>query len=409
MEGRSDMTSTSATGPLRGVRILDLTTMASGPWATSILGDQGADVIKIEAPGTGDLLRQIGRSRGGLSAVFNSLNRSKRSLVLDLQSDRGVAVFDRLVAGADVVVQNHRPGVAERLGVGPERLCARHPELVYVSISGFGETGPLAQRPVYDSVMQAYSGFAASQADPEDGTPRFVQNIVCDKGTALMASQAITAALFARARGDGGQHLRLSMLHASIAFLWPDVMQHLTYLDAAAASSSPGASRPTLPSIRRTADGFVTFTAIGNAEFGRLCAALGRPDLVDDPRFADAGPRADHAAELSEVVNPLVRAWPTAELAARLEAEQVPHAVVNALESLHEDVQVRATGVLEESLHPTAGRQRQPTPPARFEATPSAVSRPAPMLGEHSREVLGEIGWTASEIESLVRDGVTAP
>lgn len=404
------MAATPPTGPLRGIRILDLTTMASGPWATSILGDQGADVIKIEAPGTGDLLRQIGKSRGGLSAVFGSLNRSKRSLVLDLSSEQGVALFDRLAAGADVIVQNYRPGVVERLGIGAERLCALHPQLVYVSISGFGETGPLAQRPVYDSVMQAYSGVAASQADPSDGTPRFVQNIVCDKGTALTVSQAITAALLARARGDGGQHLRLSMLHASIAFLWPDVMQHLTYLDDDLDEKQPdasaGTSRPTLPSIRRTADGFVTFTAIGDAEFARLCAALDRPDLLGDPRFADAGPRAAHAAELSEIVNPLVAGMSTARLVARLEAEQLPHAVVNTLESLHEDVQVRATGVLAETVHPAAGRQRQPTPPARFEGTPSSVLRLAPMLGEHTRELLTEIGVSPAELDALDQAGV---
>lgn len=395
-------------GPLRGVRIVDLTTMASGPWATSILGDQGADVIKIEVPGQGDLLRHIGVQRGGLSAVFNAINRSKRSVAIDLASERGLALFERLAATADVVVQNFRPGVAERMGIGAERLRARHRDLVYVSISGFGETGPLAERPVYDSVMQAYSGVAASQADAASGEPRFVQNIVCDKGTALVASQAITAALFARARGDGGQHLRLSMLHASIAFLWPDAMQHLSYLDAEPARDAPPPARPTLPSIRRTRDGFVTFTAIGDAEFGRLCRAIGRPELVDDPRFARAGPRADHAAAFSQIVDPLVGGLATAELVARLEAEQVPHAVVNTLESLHDDPQVRATGVLEESLHPTAGRQRQPTPPARFDATPSAVQRPAPLLGEHTREVLGELGLGAAELDALGRAGVIA-
>ena len=393
-------------GPLRGVRILDLTTMASGPWASSILGDQGADVIKVEAPGKGDLLRHIGTMRGGLSAVFNVLNRSKRSVVIDLSTTRGVGLLLQLAAQADVVMQNFRPGVAERMGIGPARLCAAHPQLIYISISGYGEDGPLANRPVYDSVMQAHSGAAASQADPVTGEPRFVQNMMCDKGTALVASQAITAALFARARGDGGQHLRLSMLHATIAYLWPDVMQQMTYLEPAADEKAAPARRPTLPTIRRTADGFVTFTAIGDDEFVRLTRALGRPDLQLDDRFNEAGARARNAALLAAETNPIVRRMSTADLTARLEAEQVPHAVVNTLESLLEDPQVRATGVLEESVHPSAGRQLQPTPPIRFEATPSGVQRPAPMLGEHTREVLAELGLTTGELDTLEQDGV---
>ncbi|MGH0036807.1 MAG: CaiB/BaiF CoA transferase family protein [Myxococcota bacterium] len=389
-------------GPLRGFRVLDLTAMASGPFATSILGDQGADVVKIEPPGQGDLLRALGTSRGGISAVFNTINRSKRSLVLDLSKPAGIEVLDRLVSEADVFVQNFRPGTAERMGIGAERLRALNPRLVYVSISGFGEKGPNAGRPVYDSVMQAYSGVAASQADPATGTPGFVRNIVCDKGTALTVAQAVTAALLARERGAGGQHLRLSMLHASVAFLWPDAMQNHTYLDG----DAPPMGRATLPAIRATADGFITFTAINDDEFRRLCRALGREDLVADPRFAEAGSRAAHAGELHALIDPIARRKTTAEWAALLAAERVPHAVVNDLASLHEDAQIVANDVLVEQEHPRAGRQRQPRPVPRFEATPAAIQRPAPGLGEHSEEVLRELGLPAEEIDSLRRDGV---
>jgi len=391
-------------GPICGIRVLDLTTMASGPFATSILADQGADVVKVESPGRGDLLRSIGTSRGGLSAVFNTMNRSKRSLVLDLSRPAGTAILDRLAAGADVFVQNFRPGTAERMGIGAERLRALNPRLVYVSISGFGEKGPHARRPVYDSVMQAYSGVAASQADPETEKPQFVRNIVCDKGTAITAAQAITAALLARERGAGGQHLRISMLHASVAFLWPDVMQSRTYLDVG--GEEPPASGDGLPAIRATADGHMTFTAINDDEFRRMCRALEREDLMGDPRFAEAGRRAEHARELRAILNPIAREKTTAELTERFEAEDVPHAVVNDLATLHLDPQLVANDVLVEQVHPRAGRQRQPRPVPQFEGTPAAIQRPAPLLGEHTDEVLGELGLSADEIVALRREGV---
>ncbi len=395
-------TGTEPTGPLRGLRVVDLTTMASGPLATAILGDQGADVIKVEPPGRGDLLRHIGTSRGGISAVFNSVNRSKRSIALDLSEPRGLDALDRLVATADVFVQNFRPGVAERMGIGSERLRSQHPDLITVSISGFGERGPYAQRPVYDSVMQAFSGVAASQADPETGVPRFVQNIVCDKGTALTVAQAITAALFARQRGDGGQHLRISMMHASIAFLWPDALQNHTYLDGEA----PPMATPTLPAVRETADGYITFTAINDEEFVRLCTALERPDLIADARFAEAGVRARNAGALRAELDPIARSLTTAALVERLDGHRVPYAVVNELARLHEDPQVVADEVLIETVHPAAGRQRQPRPVPRFESTPAAIQRPAPMHGEHGREILTEIGLEESEIAQLEADGI---
>ncbi|MBW2386379.1 MAG: CoA transferase [Deltaproteobacteria bacterium] len=407
-------------GPLRGVRIVDLTTMVSGPLATRILADQGADVVKIEPPGKGDLLRAIGDVRGGISAIFNTMNRSKRSLVLDLSKPQGTALLDRLVERADVFIQNFRPGTAERMGIGAERLCKLDPRLIYVSISGFGEKGPGARRPVYDSVMQAYSGIAASQANPETGVPEFVRNIMCDKSTATTVAQAITAALFARERGEGGQHLHISMLHASVAFLWPDTMESYTYLDPldpldplnpgdgidARDGEARHARGDTLPAIRATADGYITFTAIHDAEFAGLCRAVGREDLIDDPRFAQTGPRTAHASQLHAILNPIARKRTTAEWVERLLAEGVPHAVVNDLATLHEDPQIVANDVLVEQVHPLAGRQRQPRPVPEFEATPAAIQSPAPGLGQHSEEVLGELGLAADEIAVLRQGGV---
>jgi len=391
-------------GPLHGFRVLDLTAMASGPLATSILGDQGADVVKVEPPGTGDLIRHIGTSSGGVSAIFATMNRSKRSIVLDLKSERGVELLLRLADGVDVLVQNFRPGAADRMGIGAELVMARNPRLVYVSISGFGEEGPNAQRRVYDSVMQAYSGVAAHQADPETGEPRFVRNIVCDKGTALTTAQAVTAALLARERGAGGQHLRLSMLHASIAFLWPDGMQNHTFLDVEA----PPIGRAALPVIRRTKDGWVTISVVKDGEFQALCRALDRPELAGDPRFAEAGARARNAGALHAVIDPLTAEWTTAELCVRLRAEDVPHSEVNTPAGIHEDVQVVANEMLEEIRHPGAGRLRNAKPPARFGATPASIRRPAPRLGEHTDEILAELGLPDDEIAALRRDAVIA-
>jgi crotonobetainyl-CoA:carnitine CoA-transferase CaiB-like acyl-CoA transferase len=392
-------------GPLDGVRVIDLTAMASGPFATQILGDQGADVIKVEPPGGGDPIRHVGTSRGGMSAVFANMNRNKRSLALDLRDEQGVDLLLRLAETADVFVQNFRPGVAERMGIGEAALRRASPRIVYVSISGYGETGPYAQYKVYDSVMQAFSGMAALQADPADGRPRFVRNIVCDKSTALTTAQAITAALYARERGAPGQHLRISMLDAAIAFLWPDGAQDQTLVGLEPRGAAASALTP---QIRDTADGWLTFNFVQDHEFKGLARALERPDLLDDERFADPASRARNAAALHDLVNELTRTHATAELAARLRAEDVPFALVNRVEDLANDPQVVASGVLVESEHPRAGRMRTPRPVPQFERTPCAVRHPAPGLGEHSAEILAELGLDRAQIEALQAKGVLA-
>jgi crotonobetainyl-CoA:carnitine CoA-transferase CaiB-like acyl-CoA transferase len=294
------------------------------------------------------------------------------------------------------------------MGIGAERLRELNPRLVYVSITGFGETGPDIGRRVYDSVMQAYAGFAAHQADPETDVPEFIHNIVCDKSTALTTAQLVTAALLARERGAGGQHLKVSMLHASIAFLWPDGMQNYTWIDDTDPSPAAAMSRASLPAIRKTKDGYVAITTVGDGEYRGLCRALRKPEMQDDPRFAEAGTRARNAGALHEFVIPLAAAMTTADLAARLTAEEVPHAVVTPLEDLHEHPQVIANGLLREDVHPVAGPHRGPEPVGDFEATPIALERHAPDLGEHTDEVLAEIGVAADERASLRGSGVVA-
>jgi len=390
-------------GPLEGVRILDLTTMASGPLATSILADQGADVIKIEGPDRGDGLRTIGPARGGMSALFTSFNRSKRAIAIDLRDERGVALLDRLAEGADVLVQNFRPGAVDRMGIGADRYRSRHPELIYVSVSGFGERGPMAQSAVYDSVMQAYSGVAMHQADLETGEPAFVRSVVCDKGTAIQTAQLITAALFARSQGRGGQHVKVSMLHASLAFLWPDGMQNHSLLgEGVSAPLLKGA----LPMIRATADGHIAISFIQDREFEALCRAIGREALLADERFATAGPRAGHARALQSELDPTLRSFSTNDLVEKLVAADVPYAPIGDPATIHADPQVVANDLVFEMDHPIAGRLRQPRPLGEFEGTPTRVERGAPGLGEHTREVASEAGLTAAAIDELIEAGV---
>lgn len=390
-------------GPLHGVRIIDLTTMASGPLATSILADQGADVIKVEGPGRGDGLRTIGPSRGGMSAIFTSFNRNKRSLVVDLRAERGVAVLDRLVASADVVVQNFRPGAVERMGIGADRYRATNPDLIYVSISGFGEKGPMAKSAVYDSVMQAYSGVAMHQADLETGEPSFVRSVVCDKGTAIQTAQLITAALFARGQGRGGQHIKVSMLHASLAFLWPDGMQNFALLgDGVSAPLKKSA----LPMIRPTADGYITISYIQDREFQALCQTVGREDLIDDERFSTAGPRASNARSLQGLLEATLREYTTTELVKVLAEADVPFATIGDPETIHDDPQVIANDLLFEMDHPTAGRLRQPKPLGEFEGTPTEIRRGAPSYGEHSLEIADEAGLSRDEQRALIDAGI---
>ena len=244
---------------------------------------------------------------------------------------------------------------------------------------------------------------AASQADPKTGVPELVRNIVCDKVTAVTAAQAITAALFARERGAGGQHVRLSMLDTAIAFLWPDTMQSYTFLGEGVTPPAPLAG---LLSVRQTKDGHMTIFAISDAEFGGLCRALDCPELSDDPRFADVTLRTRNADLLAELLDRATGAHTTAELCARLEVEDVPHAAVTSLESLHRHPQVIENRLLVESEHPHAGRTRTPRPVASFEATPATLRRPAPALGEHTDELLAELGLPEGEIHELRAEGV---
>ncbi len=392
-------------GPLDGVRVLDLTSMISGPVATMMLADQGADVIKVEPPG-GDLVRHLGPNRAGLTATFLSANRSKRSIALDLKNAAGMDALLALVATADVFVQNFRPGAIERMGLGEEVIRTRRPDIVYVSISGFGETGPYAQKRVYDPVIQALSGLAAIQKDGASGRPRMVRTIVPDKTTAVTAAQAITAALFARQRSGQGQHVRLAMLDTMVAYLWPEGMTGYTFVGR----EVPG-SRAQLAQdlIFQTEDGYITTGAVSDVEWQGMCRALGHEEWLDDPRFRTAQDRVVNVQPRLALMAEVLAGGTSARWLERLDAEGVPCAPVLERHEVFEHEQARINGTVVELDHPVAGRIRQPRPAARFDATPAEIRRPAPVLGEHTREVLAEIGIDAEVLAAAGAAVVTPP
>jgi crotonobetainyl-CoA:carnitine CoA-transferase CaiB-like acyl-CoA transferase len=382
----SDSMQEPARGPLHGYRILDTSSMIAGPLATRILADQGADVIKV-AP------------------IFATVNRNKRSVALDLKQPGGLALLHRMVERSDVFVQNFRPGTAERMGIGAEELRRRNPRLVYASISGFGERGPYAHKRVYDPVIQAISGLADIQ---RAGGPRprmlrlIVRLIVPDKVTGLTAAQAITAALLARERTGQGQHLRLAMLDATVAFLWPEGMARHTFV-----GGDIGATRP--PDVRdlvfETADGWMTAGTVSDAEWEGFTRAVERPEWLEDARFRTAAGRVKHADARLDRMQDVLRERTTAEWLERLDAHQVPCAPILSRDALLEHPQIVANELIVESDSPQTGRMRQPRPAERFDATPASIRSPAPLLGEHTDEVLGELGLGADELRILHRDG----
>jgi len=385
-------------GPLNGYRIVDLTSNVSGPLATMILADQGAEVIKVEAPNGGDSTRSGANRRGGFTASFLNNNRNKRSIVLDLKQPTAVAVLKRLATGADAFVQNFRPGVAERLGVGEEAIRALAPNIVYASISGFGEKGPYAQAPAYDPVIQGFSGLATVQAGSDRERPRLVRTILPDKLTAITASQAITAALLARERTGEGQHVRLSMLEAVVAFLWPSDMSAQTFVGDEPPEQEAASS---IDLIYETADGYITAAVVTDRQWQGLCRALDKPEWLDDERFKTPSLRSQNIEARLQMTQDVLIGRPSAEWLEKLTAADVPCGPVLTRNEMIRHPHVAALELLEQYEHPKAGRLRQARNAARFAGTPASIRRGAPALGEHTEAVLAELGYSAAEIAGL--------
>lgn len=397
----SDASRRGAAGPCAGLRVLDFSTVISGPICTQALGDLGADVIKVEPP-SGDPARYSGAPfrEPGFSAFLAQFNRNKRSIGLDLKHEEARAVARKLAEDADVLVENFRPGVADRLGIGWSELSGLNPHLVYCSISGFGGDGPDAERPAYDHVIQAMTGLMPVQG--EAAAPRLVQGGVADKATGMTALSAILGALLARERGDGaGQRVEVPMLDAYAAFALPEAMMARTFPPLE--SDAPG-----LNDVFRTfatSDGHVVGLTIQDAQFRGLCQVLGRDDLAQDPRFAEIGPRFVHYRELCDLIAPEIARLPTAEFAERARRFGVPFQTVNDVDAFLAEPQVAHNGTVTGVDDPRFGTTRYLRHPARYEATPATLRRHAPRLGEHTEEILGEAGFPAERIAVLRASG----
>jgi crotonobetainyl-CoA:carnitine CoA-transferase CaiB-like acyl-CoA transferase len=390
-------------GPLTGYRIVDLTSMVSGPLGTMILADQGAEVIKIENPKGGDYTRGVSTRHGGFSASFLNNNRNKRSVALNLKDPRGRELLLRLAVGADVFVQNFRPGVIERMGLGEDVIREVAPDIVYVSISGFGERGPYASKPVYDPLVQALSGLTTIQGGSDQQRPRLVRTVLPDKLTGVTSAQAITAALLARERTGKGQHVRLSMLDSVVAFLWSSDMGGQTFIGDEVPQEE---AQSFIDLIYETADGHISVAVQSDKEWAGLARAVERPALIEDPRFKTVALRHQNIDARLQATQDALHGRTSAEWLARLEAEDVPCAPILRRRDMIAHPQILANETVMETGHPQAGPLRQARAAARFSETPVQHRHGAPCLGEHTREVLQAAGVSAAELDELAAEAV---
>ena len=387
-------------GPLKGVKVLDLTSMVSGPVGAMILADQGAEVIKVE-PVSGELVRHMAATHNGVNPVFFSCNRGKKSIALDLKSQEGKEILFKLAEDADVFMQNFRPGAIDRMGFGEKAIRKINQDIIYLSISGFGNEGPYANSRVYDPVIQALSGATDIQADRDTGRPKMFRIIIADKVTSLTAAQAISSALYAREKKGISQHIELSMLDSMISFFWPEGMAGIVFAENEVDVRKLQGSQDL---IYEAKDRFITAGAVSDAEWQGMCKALEREDLIDDERFATPAGRVSNAQERKEITGAEISKWESEIILARFKAEGVPSAPLLDRMELLSNEQIIANQSVLKLNYEEFGEVRQARPAARFEKTPSEISRPAPKLGEHSKEILLNLGYSEDKISSLISE-----
>ena len=390
-------------GPLDGIRIIDFTTMIAGPYGTMILADQGADVIKIEAPVRSDHVRRAGYGQRQFSAAFVNNNRNKRSLSVDVKADAGRELMLKLAKDSDVFVQNFRPGVMARLGIDEPQLRAVNPGLIYVSMSGWGESGPYAHKPVYDPIIQALSGLTSVQGGSDQARPRLIRTILPDKLTGITAAQAVTAALVARGRTGQGQHVRLSMLDAVVAFMWSSDMGGQTFVGKEVSSAR---AATVIDLIYETKSDYISISVMSDEQWRGLCGAVGHPEWLEDERFKTAAGRDRYANDRLELTQSALLDKNASQWLEILDSAGVPCAPVLKRHEMINHPQVEASGIVVETEHPHAGRLRQARNAARFEVTATEIRHGAPLLGEHTRAIMSELGFSGAEIDGLIAEGV---
>ena len=392
-------------GPLSGVRVVDLTRALAGPYCTLVLGDLGADVLKIEQPGSGDETRGWGPPFiADQSAYFISINRNKRSVTLDLKQADGLEILRRLVANADVLVENFRPGTLSRLGLSYEQARAINARLIFCSISGFGQDGPRAAQPAYDQIVQGLSG-AMSLTGPVEGPPSKFGIAISDIGAGMWAAMAIGMALFHRERSGQGQWIDTSMIGGLVALL---TFQAGRYFATGSVPGLGGNKHPTIAPYEtfKTADGWLNVACGNEGHWQRFCRALGLDDLLEDPRFASNRDRIANRPALNARLDPHIATLKTAAAVAALEAAEVPAGPVFTLDQVFADPQAEHLGLRQTLDHPTAGEVSVTGFPWRLTDSPAEMRLPPPCLGQHTDEVLQELGYNAETIARLRASGV---
>ena len=388
------------TGPLAGIRVIDVTTVVLGPFATQVLGDMGADVIKIETT-EGDYTRFIGPSRTkGMSAYFATLNRNKRSLALDLKKPAAIAALLKLIDTADVFVHNMRLGAAKRLGLDYESLSKRNPKLVYAAASGFREGSSMQEFPAYDDLIQGMSGIASLNAGP-DGAPRYFPTVVVDKLTGSTLASMIGMALFHRERTGQGQAVHVPMMETILSFA---LVEHLWHGVLGEPEKGVGYPRMLTPHRRpyQTKDGFISVIAVSDKQWKTIFDAMGVPELATDARFATLSGRSDNVDELYGTLTEGMRKRTTAEWLEILRPNDIPCGPASTLLDLFDDEYLKETNFFEARTHPVEGNVVTTAIPGRFSKTPPNVRRLWPTLGEHNREILREAGCSEAEIDDIV-------
>ena len=392
-------------GPLSGITVIDLTAMISGPVCTMMLGDQGADVIKIE-PLTGELTRKVGASKNGMTTSFLCANRSKRSLTLNLKDPKGITVLKKLITKADVLVQNFRPGAMKRMGLSYEEVQKLNKEIIYTSISGFGEKGPYSNQRVYDPVIQALSGLADIQRDQKTNFPKMVRTIIPDKTTGMAAAQAISSALFYKERYGTGQHIKLAMLDVMVAYLWPEGSSSLSFVGE---EGDPSKGQMGLDLVFQTKDNkYITAGAVTDKEWFGMCNAFDRKDLLSDPRFNTPRARFDNKTERRLLIADEIKKHNSIDILTKLHENEVPSAPILSRTELLENEQIIENNIIEFHDSKFFGNIRSPRPAPIYSDSPINGKQLAPLLGQNSIEILKEIDYKDQEIENLLQEKVTS-
>ena len=387
--------------PLAGIKIIELSNMITCSLAAMTMSAQGADVIKVEPPGMGDKMRPLGTQKNGVSGFFHNCNRGKRSLAIDLKSQAGVDAVKELASKADILIHNYRPGVMDRLGLGSDDLRNENPKLVYIAISGFGASGPMADLPAFDHVIQGIVGFTDLQSSEEDSFDH-IKTFICDKVTAYTACQAATAALLARTNTNCGQHIDISMLHACLSFMWPDGMMHRTLKDDDRFEMSPGSDY--FQTINYS-DGGIAVAPLTDSHWEALLPMLGYPELIGTPIYASVAARMSNMKEVLKVLKSPKKDIGVNKALEILMAADVPCSPCIKRDDLETVEQIKAIGALETYVTAAMGELTAPTPPILFEGKLSSQAEPSPLLGEHSKEILLELGWADARIDELLNSG----